>query len=102
LTRNETERLGLVEALENAKKQSDEQRKNTANFQQQISKIFTVLLESNKCIDDCLDAAQITDPNLLQDVENIRTLIRELKTGGELYSLDQDCTAMSAKKLRIK
>jgi len=94
-------RQSLIQVMDDAIKETEEERQKVIQAQRKSARMFSVLQQADKCIDDCLDAAQITDTSLLQEVENIRTMMRELKTG-ELYGLAEESDSGSLKKLRTK
>ena len=56
--------------------------------EQKLVKCFTVIDQTNDCLTICLDESQITCKSILGHVEAVRSLIREIKTVGDLYSLD--------------
>lgn len=83
--------------------EAERERNKIIQAQRESAQVFVVLQHANKCIDECLDTANVTDQNLLQEVENIRTMIRELKTGDLLYSFNNNNdTTGTPKKLKTK
>lgn len=105
LASSDKEQHRLIELVDKSVADADRERHKLIKSQRDSAQIYVVLQQANKCIDDCLDAADITDNGLLEEVENIRTMMRELKTG-ELYSLDSESHGTrgpcSTKKLRTK
>ncbi len=102
MTSSEKEQKRLIELVDKGVGDVDRERHKLIKTQRESAQLYVVLQRANQCIDDCLDAGNITDTNLLQEVENIRTMIRELKTG-ELYSLTLESgSGGGGKKLRTR
>lgn len=64
--------------------QAEEERQKYILASEHSARISCVLKRADQCISECLDAGQVTSEDILQEVEHIRTLIRELKLG-DLY-----------------
>ncbi|XP_021943405.1 coiled-coil domain-containing protein 13 isoform X1 [Folsomia candida] len=104
LASSDKEQKRLIELVDKGVAESERDRNKLIKAQRESSQIYVVLQQANKCIDQCLDAANVTDSTILQEVENIRTMIRELQTG-ELYSLNSESSTSgtsSVKKLKTR
>lgn len=64
--------------------QSEDERQKSIQASEHKGKIACVLHRAEQCINECLDAGQVTSEEVLREVEHIRMLIRELKLG-DLY-----------------
>jgi len=104
LYKKDLERQKLLEAASQETNRAEIERRNAIHAESQASKIFAVLLEANKCIDNCLEAGQVTSRSVLQEVEHIKTLVRELKAGGDLYCLKIGTKGhpLASKKLELQ
>jgi len=80
----EKERQSLIKMMQDYLNQAEDERKKLIHASEHTARISCVLQRANECINECLDAGQVTSKEILQEVEHIRTLMRELKLG-DLY-----------------
>jgi len=102
LEAGEKERSNLMKLLNDAMSENEQERTKNGENQSRLSRSTVVLHRANECINELLEASQITNERVLKNVEEIKTLTRELKTGA-LYSLEQGAGAMGdPRKLKTR
>ena len=77
----EKERERLLTLISNSVGEAQQERQSHAEAERLLSRSFAILSLTESCIIRCLDAGQVTNESLLEEVEEIRALIRELKAG---------------------
>ena len=65
-------------------------------------KAFAIMKRADACIENCLDIAQVTSKPIIQEVENIRTAIRQINVRNQ-YCLDNWYSASNdPEKLKLQ
>ncbi|CAL8131478.1 unnamed protein product [Orchesella dallaii] len=97
----ERERQSLLKMMQGYLTQAEEERQKSVHMSEQTARLSSVLKRAEQCINECLDAGQVTNKEVLQEVEHIRTLIRELKLG-DLYVYENIQNVDITKKLKTQ
>lgn len=95
------EKVSIVKMMNDYLTQAEEERRKYVQSNEYCSRISCVLQRADQLITECLDAGQVTSEDILQEVEHIRTLIRELKLG-DLYVYENVQHKDMTKKLKTQ
>ncbi|CAG7821822.1 unnamed protein product [Allacma fusca] len=95
---NETRRL--LTLMEDSVGRTEEERNSHCNTQRHLIKSFAVIDHAENVINLCLDKGHISDKKVLETIEDLRSMRRELKTG-DLYHLEP-INVTDVRKLRSR
>lgn len=97
----EREKKSILKMMQDYLNQSEEERQKSMQASEHTARISCVLQRADQCINECLEAGQVTNEDILHEVEHIRTLIRELKLG-DLYVYENVQHKDMTKKLKTQ
>jgi hypothetical protein len=88
--------------ISNAASQIEDARHKQCDMERLLAKSFAVMKRADACIDTCLDAAEVTSRSVLQEVEAIRTLIRQINAGNQNCWEALTCVSDDPKHLKLQ
>ena len=100
MTASENECRRLLSLVQESIERVEEERRCHSSTERHLVKAFTVIEHAEHCIALCLDAGNISDKKILETIEDLRSMRRELKTG-DLFHLEINNT-VDVRKLKSR